>query len=830
MERRVCADCREPIENEDFIVQNPYFTSFKDKQLYDYIHCPCCNCNRHPHPEIDDLSVCSACHYEFTDLHDLIEHLYTEEYVAKAINDFRKRRREQMREEHVKRFTYTKNIVETLEGKIDLLLFSKEAISIARQILDDEMKDKIETLTKLEEEFANILEKLIVLIESPNDQNAWKNVFKISLPSHIMKFRSTYVLRHQGIYGGMNIQTCISEENRKKAMNYVGKLITTLGKIAETRRLLMHAASDKLSSTSEICSIRLSRDWREATDLDYDYLSFIIDGLERGWVIKENKIRCNLWALDPRVIIQMKRLVSLLTTKYSDLLDIPDEIAQAIRDKQRFSSLFQSIYIASKEITKTLTETSNDFQKIGTCPECSSAVYINERHEYVCLNCHANLCKTCFKVKLPSHECKQADIDEWNFMLNETKPCPTCGFRFGHHSACDTMFCIHCHRYFNYRTGEPIKGHPHNPEVVLVFQDANMHQRKLMDAWLGVPPIEQRVIIDAIVAALRSSAIDMRFYWLADYARGLFKNIIEEPIDDADISFIMSTKPKDEYDIKPESVYPIIYMEYLKGMTTRFIHDIFQLFETILSLPIKTNKEIAGNGYDLKLSAIIISFVEELKMCVELLTENGKIVEENIFYNAINSFLIHVANYIASLRTVKFLRFYRSNVFTVAWKHDETHILGNHLSEAITSIGRKAIHYQTINLENLYDFLVKSFDMRLGRLVKIEAYISKSYREIKPPHDDVDAYIQMTKKQVAPLTLEAVTGALIRFTYTLDGESHRTKGEVLINPKINLDEESETDEEIEAPQPAITRFIDPVLPPVRDDDFIDEELFDENDI
>ena len=86
---------------------------------------------------------------------------------------------------------------------------------------------------------------------------------------------------------------------------------------------------------------------------------------------------------------------------------------------------------------------------------------------------------------------------------------------------------------------------------------------------------------------------------------------------------------------------------------------------------------------------------------------------------------------------------------------------------------------------------MQSFNSDLGTLVKIEAYISKSYREIRPPTNDVEAYIQMTKKSVAPLTLEAITGALVRFTYNADGMIMKTKGEVLIEPEFNLDDEAQ---------------------------------------
>lgn len=787
MEERVCTACGDPINNEDFLVQNSYFSLFKDEQLYDYIHCPCCNRDMHPHPEIDDLSTCSSCHYEFVELHDLIKHLYTKEYIAKAISDFKKRRWEGIRSEHIKRYEYTKHTLEMLVGKIEMLLFSKKAIVLARRILTSFDEEKMKELIKLQEQSDEIIEQLIDLVDDPSIKDHWRKAFTAEIPFAVFYYS-------KNVYGGLDL-TVLDEPIRKKAKIQMDSLLTILRRIAHLKRLLICEGADKLPIKSSMCSIQFTNEFSQTINKDYDYLSFIVDGIEKGWVIKENKVRCVLWILEPRVIEQMKRLVSILTTKYNQLLEVPDEIVEAIENSNSADgNIFEVVYLASKEITKTLTEITNDFQKIGTCPECSSTVYINEKHEYVCLNCKRSICKTCFKAKEPNHKCKRADIDEWEFMLNETKPCPTCGFRFGHHSACETMFCINCHHYFNYRTGEAIKGHPHNPEVVLVYKDANKHNRKLMDAWLGIEPLEQRVIIDAIVVALSQSEMHPVFRWLADSIKNLFRYVIEEGQEFSPI-YEMASKPKDHFNINVKSVSPIIYLEYLKGLVIRFVYRAFSLFESMLSLQIKTNKSIALHGYDLKLSTILIAYVEEIKLCLELITGEASVLKETANFHAISMSFEAIRRYISDIQSAKPLRFYRTTAFVNDWQYDTNNeIRGNAIRVAIDRLGNRAINYRQVNLENLYEFLVQSFNSDLGTLVKIEAYISKSYREIRPPTNDVEAYIQMTKKSVAPLTLEAITGALVRFTYNDDGVIMKTKGEVLIEPEFNLDDETQAPE------------------------------------
>lgn len=112
-----------------------------------------------------------------------------------------------------------------------------------------------------------------------------------------------------------------------------------------------------------------------------------------------------------------------------------------------------------------MTKLDSKFTRVGICSVCEAApVYIDEHDEYRCSGCQARICKLCFKELNDEHKCNKVDVDEWNLIQADTKACPNCGFRFGHHSRCNSMFCTNCYHGFNYDTLKEIKGSFENAE------------------------------------------------------------------------------------------------------------------------------------------------------------------------------------------------------------------------------------------------------------------------------------------------------------------------------------------------------------------------------
>ena len=83
----------------------------------------------------------------------------------------------------------------------------------------------------------------------------------------------------------------------------------------------------------------------------------------------------------------------------------------------------------------------------GKCPVCQ---------KMTCMQC--NISKTD-----DMHVCSQADVDTWNDLQKNTRPCPKCNTRIFKISGCDQMFCIQCNTGFSWKRGTIEQGPIHNP-------------------------------------------------------------------------------------------------------------------------------------------------------------------------------------------------------------------------------------------------------------------------------------------------------------------------------------------------------------------------------
>jgi hypothetical protein len=86
-------------------------------------------------------------------------------------------------------------------------------------------------------------------------------------------------------------------------------------------------------------------------------------------------------------------------------------------------------------------------------------------NNWACGLCNKKVCKDCLKEKPhdTAHTCLQEDIETRRLLLNNTKPCPKCGAMINKVDGCDQMWCVMCHTTFNWRSGEIVEGHVHNP-------------------------------------------------------------------------------------------------------------------------------------------------------------------------------------------------------------------------------------------------------------------------------------------------------------------------------------------------------------------------------
>lgn len=82
-----------------------------------------------------------------------------------------------------------------------------------------------------------------------------------------------------------------------------------------------------------------------------------------------------------------------------------------------------------------------------------------------CMLCSTKKCSKCHEFKAKGHECDPQTVATVNLYMQDTKPCPKCGFRIGREIGCDHMWCEICKTSFDYEKGiiisDAINSNPH---------------------------------------------------------------------------------------------------------------------------------------------------------------------------------------------------------------------------------------------------------------------------------------------------------------------------------------------------------------------------------
>jgi hypothetical protein len=80
-----------------------------------------------------------------------------------------------------------------------------------------------------------------------------------------------------------------------------------------------------------------------------------------------------------------------------------------------------------------------------------------------CGMCATKVCKDCHAVDNGNHTCNKDDVLTAKALAAESKPCPHCAVATFKISGCNQMWCVMCHKPWNWITGKPDHGVIHNP-------------------------------------------------------------------------------------------------------------------------------------------------------------------------------------------------------------------------------------------------------------------------------------------------------------------------------------------------------------------------------
>lgn len=117
-----------------------------------------------------------------------------------------------------------------------------------------------------------------------------------------------------------------------------------------------------------------------------------------------------------------------------------------------------------------LAETHKDVAKVGNfvrkCPTPDCRGFLSTA--YKCSVCEKFTCSKCLESKGgdrdANHTCEPNALASAQVILQESKPCPSCGELISKIDGCDLMWCVLCHKNFSWKTGLAVETNwNHNP-------------------------------------------------------------------------------------------------------------------------------------------------------------------------------------------------------------------------------------------------------------------------------------------------------------------------------------------------------------------------------
>ena len=109
--------------------------------------------------------------------------------------------------------------------------------------------------------------------------------------------------------------------------------------------------------------------------------------------------------------------------------------------------------------------TKSEFMGRCSKEECKGFVCADKK---ACGICQTKFCPQCFveAQEGADHQCRPEDLETYNMLKKDSKPCPACAVLIFRISGCSQMFCTSCHTVFDWRTLEIQKDRNaviHNP-------------------------------------------------------------------------------------------------------------------------------------------------------------------------------------------------------------------------------------------------------------------------------------------------------------------------------------------------------------------------------
>lgn len=502
----------------------------------------CSNCHRrwHPHPDAaaqgnTNFCRCGICHMFQSNLSSF-DNVTDPEYLAGIGTEFIAERCRTLGKKHDAICMYVKhNVAEIMKHK-DYIV-----------------------------DYIRLTETLNKFIDNVNVQKEY-----VELSKQLASLESALLFQHY--------------KNNKELYELRSQIITLRNRLGELRNKSMSPSIQdyyNVISFGEISS-------------NAKALELIVNGFKYDISIRDVEPRICLSDSDIDTVTANR---DILVSLYPSIFEVPREFIETFKHgPYEFKDLTSNLMINHyKQIQDSVTKLDSKFTRVGICSVCEAApVYIDEHDEYRCSGCQAHICKLCFKENNDKHKCNKIDIDEWNLIQTDTKACPNCGFRFGHHSLCNSMFCTNCYHGFNYENLKEIKGWFENPERTEWTRKIGVTNTHIVAAFRQLSTDIQTEVITNVGRNMPTP-----FALLVEGINALYKNHGSINVFDSINNELIT---KTEFGQYKDNAVSIFLCEVMKEIIIDYIIEVLEVCEEMNEGQVNSIEELIKNEVDLKMN------------------------------------------------------------------------------------------------------------------------------------------------------------------------------------------------------------------------------------
>ena len=150
-----------------------------------------------------------------------------------------------------------------------------------------------------------------------------------------------------------------------------------------------------------------------------------------------------------------QRLSSLIKKKK----DLEASILKLQKELSKVNKEHDELFMCLTEGVPPRAKKTKGHRVICLCPSDNCRGYILDDH--TCGICNTKICQQCNVILCEGHTCKIEDIKSVALIRKECKACPSCGVPSRKTEGCSQVWCMCCHKAWNWNTSKIETGRIH---------------------------------------------------------------------------------------------------------------------------------------------------------------------------------------------------------------------------------------------------------------------------------------------------------------------------------------------------------------------------------